>query len=156
MWYELLDKLWTLITLENICLCSVFYVMCVRVAHVFPSLTECQNLLSLITMSSREKKNEFVLKWNSVNFPIWHSRVNVRKQASLDFWKIGIRNWRSTLCDSSMFYIQKYNEMYLGPCQKLMFVSHKYSYAEILYLKDKGVRRRAFGGAYIKWEALCE
>ena len=55
-----------------------------------------------------------------------------------------------------MFYIQKYIEIYLWPCHKLMFVSHKYSYAEILYLRDKGVRRRAFGGAYIKWEALCE
>ena len=64
---------------------SVFYVMCVSVAHVFPSLTECQNALSLITMSSREKKTEFVLRRNSVNFPIWHSNVNVRKQALLDF-----------------------------------------------------------------------
>ena len=45
--------------------------------------------------------------------------------------------------------------MYPGPCHKLMFVSHKYSYVEILYLKDEGVRR-AFGDAYIKWEALCE
>ena len=64
---------------------SVFCVVYVSVARVFPSLTEYHNTLSLITMSSKAKKKEFVLRRSSVNFPTCRRSVSVRKQALLDF-----------------------------------------------------------------------